>query len=133
MVCFICTKVCRKELYLEEREKVKQIFEALESEKVRDFLCYPGDVAAALLSFMGGRTDDEEQSHAGLQTLVFNIFQVEAAPIAAKRKCIYAWQTFPDCRVQPESMVGRWMRYVLLTIAECNKNTFLIIRLKITG
>ena len=51
-----------KELYLEEREKVKQILEALESEKVRDFLCYPGDLAAALLSFMGGRTDDEEQS-----------------------------------------------------------------------
>ena len=114
-----------KELYLEEREKVKQIFEALESEKVRDFLCYPGDLAAALLSFMGGRTDDEEQSHAGLQTLVFNIFQVEAAPIAAKEKVHI-------CLADISRLPGAAGKYgwpldedVLLTIAECNKNTYL--------
>lgn len=114
-----------KELYLEEREKVKQIFEALESEKVRDFLCYPGDLAAALLSFMGGRTDDEEQSRAGLQTLVFNIFQVEAAPIAAKEKVHI-------CLADISRLPGAAGKYswpldedVLLTIAECNKNTYL--------
>ena len=114
-----------KELYLEEREKVKQILEALESEKVRDFLCYPGDLAAALLSFMGGRTDDEEQSHAGLQTLVFNIFQVEAAPIAAKEKVHI-------CLADISRLPGAAGKYgwpldedVLLTIAECNKNTYL--------
>ena len=75
-----------QELYLEEREKVKQIFEALESDKVKDFLCYPGDLATALLSFMGGKLEGEEDNNKGLRTLVFNIFQVEAAPISAKGK-----------------------------------------------
>ena len=74
------------ELYLEERQKVKQIFEALENEQVRDFLCYPGDLAVALISFMGGRDEEEDENDKKLKTLVFNIFQVEAAPIAAKGK-----------------------------------------------
>ena len=74
-----------QELYLEEREKVKRIFAALESEKVRDFLCYPGDLAAALLSFMGDKAEDDENKFE-LKTLVFEIFQVEAAPLAAKGK-----------------------------------------------
>ena len=73
------------DLYLEERKKVKQIFDVLESENVRDFLCYPGDIAAALLALMGGK-DEEEEGNTGLKTLVFNIFQVEAAPVSAKGK-----------------------------------------------
>lgn len=75
-----------QELYLEEQKKVQQIFKALESDSVKDFLCYPGDLAAALLSFMGGEIEDGEENNKGLKTLVFNIFQVEAAPIAAAGK-----------------------------------------------
>ncbi len=40
-----------QELYREEKEKIEQIFKALENEQVKDFLCYPGDLAAALLFF----------------------------------------------------------------------------------
>lgn len=75
-----------KELNQDERSKVKKIFEALENEKIRDFLCYPGDLAAALLSFMGDKIEDDDKNNKGLKTLVFNIFQVEAAPLAAKGK-----------------------------------------------
>ncbi|MEE0255477.1 MAG: hypothetical protein U0I76_11345 [Lachnospiraceae bacterium] len=69
------------ELYREEREKVKQIFEVLENEKIRDFLCYPGDLAAALLSFMSGKMEEVENNN-GLKTLVFNIFQIESASVS---------------------------------------------------
>lgn len=75
-----------QELYLEERKKVQQIFKALESDSIRDFLCYPGDLAAALLSFMGGQIEDEAENNKGLKTLVFNVFQVESASIAANGK-----------------------------------------------
>lgn len=70
------------ELYREEKEKVTQIFKALENEKVKDFLCYPGDLAAALLSFMGGKMEDEAENNNGLKTLVFNIFQIESASVS---------------------------------------------------
>ena len=43
-----------QDLYREEKEKIKQIFLALENDQVKDFMCYPGDLAAALLSFMSG-------------------------------------------------------------------------------
>lgn len=75
-----------QELYLEERKKVQQIFKALESDSIKDFLCYPGDLAAALLSFMGGQIEDEAENNKGLRTLVFNIFQVESASLAANGK-----------------------------------------------
>lgn len=114
-----------QELYMEEREKVKRIFEALENEKIKDFLCYPGDLAAALVSFMGDRMDDEEQNNAGLRTLVFNIFQVEAAPIAAKEKVHI-------CLADITRLPGAMGKYgwpldedVLLSIARHNKKTYL--------
>ena len=75
-----------QELYMEEREKIQQIFKALESDGIKDFLCYPGDLAAALLAFMGGQIEDEEENNKNLKTLVFNIFQVESAPIASNGK-----------------------------------------------
>lgn len=75
-----------KELNQEERSKVKKIFETLENEKIRDFLCYPGDLAPALLSFMRDKMEADDQNNRGLKTLVFNIFQIEAAPLAAKGK-----------------------------------------------
>lgn len=75
-----------RELYMEEREKVKRIFEILESDQIRDFRCYPGDLAAALLSLMGDKAEEEDFGDTGARTLVFNLFQVEAAPIAAKGK-----------------------------------------------
>lgn len=75
-----------QELYLEEREKVKEIFKVLESDKVKDFFCYPGDLAAALVSFMNGKDEDENSNNKGLKTLVFNLFQVQAAPISTKGK-----------------------------------------------
>lgn len=74
------------ELYMEEREKVKQIFDVLESDRIRDFLCYPGDLATVLLAFMGGKADEDDEINNGLKTLVFNLFQVEAAPVAANGK-----------------------------------------------
>ena len=83
----------QKELYLEEKQKVKQIFEALESDQIRDFMCYPGDLAAAMLSLMGDKNQEElneelseHQRNVDLKVLVFNIFQVESAPIAANGK-----------------------------------------------
>lgn len=75
-----------QELYLEEKEKVKQIFHALENGNGKDFLCYPGDLASAILSFMSGQVEDGEENNIGLRTLVFNIFQIEAAPVSAKGK-----------------------------------------------
>ena len=114
-----------RELYLEEREKVKCIFEVLENEKIKDFLCYPGDLATALLSFMGDRINDEEQNNVGLRTLVFNIFQVEAAPIAANGKVHI-------CLADISRLPGATGKYgwpleedVLLSIVEHNKETYL--------
>lgn len=114
-----------RELYLEEREKVKCIFEVLENEKIKDFLCYPGDLATALLSFMGDRINDEEQNNVGLRTLVFNIFQVEAAPIAANGKVHI-------CLSDISRLPGATGKYgwpleedVLLSIVEHNKETYL--------
>lgn len=114
-----------RELYLEEREKVKCIFEVLENEKIKDFLCYPGDLATALLSFMGDRINDEEQNNVGLRTLVFNIFQVEAAPIATNGKVHI-------CLSDISRLPGATGKYgwpleedVLLSIVEHNKKTYL--------
>lgn len=124
-----------QELYLEEREKVKQIFAALESDKVKDFLCYPGDLATALLSFMGGQIEDEEENNKGLKTLVFNIFQVEAAPISTKGKvhiCLsditrlpgtsgkYHWPIDEEllqgiCDTQKDTYVSNWIENEKLT------------------
>lgn len=75
-----------QDLYLEEKKKVKQIFAALESDKIQDFLCYPGDVSAAMLAFMNGTLEENETDKNDLQTLVFNIYQIEAAPLSAKGK-----------------------------------------------
>lgn len=73
-----------RDLYLKEKEIVKQIFSALESENVRDFLCYPGDLATALISFMGGQLDEDDAEKRQVRDLVFNIYQVDSAPISAK-------------------------------------------------
>ena len=70
------------DLYLEERDKVRQIFEVLESDRIKDFICYPGDLAAALLSYMGGQLETDTENNKGLKTLVFNTFQIEAAPLS---------------------------------------------------
>lgn len=75
-----------EELYLQERSCVKQIFEALESDKIKDFLCYPGDIAYSMLSLMRGNLDEEERANNDLNILVFNIFHIEAAPVFAKGK-----------------------------------------------
>lgn len=75
-----------QDLYREEKEKIKQIFQALENDQVKDFMCYPGDLAAALLSFMSGTMEDETDDYHGLKTLVFNIFQIESASVFAKEK-----------------------------------------------
>ena len=75
-----------QDLYREEKEKIEQIFKALENEQVKDFMCYPGDLAAALLSFMSGDMEEEAENPRGLRTLVFNIFQIESASVFAKEK-----------------------------------------------
>jgi|GEM_PF-3064683 len=136
------------ELYREEREKVKQIFDALESEKVRDFLCYPGDLAAALLTFMGGQIEDGEENNRGLQTLVFNIFQVESAPIASKGKvhiCLsdsirlpgadgrYTWPMDEALleklvRRRSDSYVSNWLENNQLTMLSNRYYTFIALQ-----
>lgn len=73
-----------EELYIREKDIVRQIFSALENENVRDFLCYPGDLAGALLSFMSGKTDEEEIGKRQLRNMVFNLYQVDSAPLSAK-------------------------------------------------
>lgn len=75
-----------QDLYMEEKEKVKQIFAALESDKIKDFLCYPGDIAAAMLTFMDGSLEEDETPNPGLKTLVFNLYQIEAAPLSSNGK-----------------------------------------------
>lgn len=73
-----------EELFREEREKVRRIFAALESNKIKDYICYPGDIAAALQSFM--RDDYDEENRNQPKSLVFNIFQITVAPLAADGK-----------------------------------------------
>ena len=75
-----------QELFITERETVKKIFAALESDRVKDFLCYPGDLAAALIVLLTDKTDGEDEKKDQPGVLVFNLFQVESAPIAAKGK-----------------------------------------------
>lgn len=75
-----------EELYAQERSCVKKIFEALESDKIRDFLCYPGDIAYSMLNLMRGNLDDENRYSNDLNILVFNIFHIEAATVFAKGK-----------------------------------------------
>ena len=75
-----------RDLFLQERKTVKKIFAVLESDRVKDFMCYPGDLAAALISFMGDRLDDEDTNKQELKTLVFNVFQIDASPISAGGK-----------------------------------------------
>lgn len=75
-----------EELYAQERSCIKQIFEALESDKVKDFLCYPGDIAYSMLNLMRGNLDEEDKSNNDLNILVFNIFHIEAATVFAKGK-----------------------------------------------
>lgn len=72
--------------FIKERETVKKIFDALASENVRDYLCYPGDLAAAMLYYMGDKLDDEQKKREQPGILVFNLFQVESAPIASNGK-----------------------------------------------
>ena len=74
------------ELFQKEKETVKRIFEALESDRVKDFMCYPGDLAAAMLFFMGDKLEDDKEKKDRPGVLVFNLFQVESAPIASKGK-----------------------------------------------
>ena len=74
------------DLFLEEKKKVKLIFKALESDRIRDFLCYPADLAQAMLSFLDGSMDEDDIDKAALQTLVFNLFQIEVAPVNANGK-----------------------------------------------
>lgn len=75
-----------EELYMQERACIKQIFEALESDKIKDFLCYPGDIASSMISLMRGNLDEEDKIDNDLNILVFNIFHIEAAPVFAKGK-----------------------------------------------
>ena len=115
-----------RELYLEEREKVKRIFETLENAKIKDFLCYPGDLAAALLSFMTDKTNDE-QNRIGLKTLVFNIFQIEAAPISANGKihiCLSDITRLPGPGAI-ETYTWPLDENVLLSVLAHNKKTYL--------
>lgn len=73
-----------EELYAQERSCVKQIFEALESDKLKDFLCYPGDIAYSMVTLMRGNMDDEERKRSDLNVLVYNMFHIEAAPAYSK-------------------------------------------------
>ncbi|SEG29365.1 hypothetical protein SAMN04487934_11415 [Eubacterium ruminantium] len=92
------------ELFVKERETVKKIFDALASEHVRDFLCYPGDLAAAMLYYMNDKLDDEEVKKDRPGILVFNIFQVESAPIASKGKVHI-------CMADIQKLPGAYGRY----------------------
>lgn len=75
-----------EELYAQERACVKQIFDALESDKVKDYLCYPGDIAYSMINLMRGDLDEDDKVSNDLNILVFNIFHIEAAPVFAKGK-----------------------------------------------
>ena len=72
------------DLYREEREKIKQIFDVLENTNSQNFTCYPGDLAASMISMMRGKIEENQSQE--LQTLVFHLFQVEAAPFASGGK-----------------------------------------------
>ncbi len=70
------------ELFRKERETVKKIFDVLVSDKIKDYSYYPGDIAAAMLHYMGDKLEDEDTNRDRPGVLVFNIFQIEAAPIS---------------------------------------------------
>ncbi|MBQ7864186.1 MAG: hypothetical protein IJ353_06965 [Lachnospiraceae bacterium] len=116
-----------EELYVQERSCIKQIFDALESDKVKDFLCYPGDIAYSMLNLMRGNMDDEDKVNNDLNILVFNIFHIEAATVFAKGKvhiCLadigklpgpngkFAWPMDSDILEQleePTNYVSNWI------------------------
>ena len=75
-----------QDLFLKEREIVKKIYDSLISDKIKDYLYYPGDLAQAMVAFIGNKLDEDESDKHELKTLVFNIFQIESAPLAAKGK-----------------------------------------------
>lgn len=75
-----------EELYAQERSCIRQIFDALESDKIKDFLCYPGDIAYSMLNLMRGNLDEDNKNSNDLNILVYNIFHIEAATVFAKGK-----------------------------------------------
>lgn len=122
-----------EELYAQERSCIKQIFEALESDKIKDFLCYPGDIAYSMLNLMKGNLDEEDKSGDDLNILVFNIFHIEAAPVFAKGKvhiCLadigklpgengrFTWpmdEKILETLERPENYIGNWIDSSKLT------------------
>lgn len=74
-----------QELYMEERELVKDIFEKLSSDNSFDAMCYPADIARALDLFICGRYEEGE-----IQTnrigLVYPLYFIDAACVKNKSK-----------------------------------------------
>lgn len=74
-----------QELYMEERDLVKDIFEKLSSDNSFDVLCHPSDIARALDLFICGRYEEGE-----IQTnrigLVYPLYFIDAACVKNKSK-----------------------------------------------
>lgn len=86
-----------QELYTEERELVKDIFETLSGDNSFDALCHPSDIARALELFISGRYEEGE-----IQTnrvgLVYPLYFVDAACVKNKSKvhlCMSDVDTLP--------------------------------------
>lgn len=74
-----------QELYVEERELVKDIFEKLSTDNSFDAMCHPADIARALDLFICGRYEEGE-----IQTnrvgLVYPLYFIDAACVKNKSK-----------------------------------------------
>ena len=86
-----------QELYAEERELVKDIFEKLSADNSFDALCHPSDIARALELFISGRYEEGE-----VQTnrvgLVYPLYFMDAACVKNKSKvhlCLSDVETLP--------------------------------------
>lgn len=86
-----------QELYTEERELVKDIFETLSGDNSFDALCHPSDIARALELFISGRYEEGE-----IQTnrvgFVYPLYFVDAACVKNKSKvhlCMSDVDTLP--------------------------------------
>ena len=75
-----------QDVYLEEKKVARELLHIIEDNQPEDYHYYPGDLAAALISFIKNNMEEDEAQKGRLKSLVFNIFQIEAAPAASKGK-----------------------------------------------
>lgn len=105
-----------QELYAEERELVKDIFEKLSSDNSFDAMCYPADIARALDLFICGRYEEGE-----IQTnrtgLIYPLYFIDAA-------CVKNRSKVHVCMSDVDGLPGENKDYVWPLTGKTMKDTF---------